>query len=367
MEQVLQDDHLCYVLLNFAGERDEPRARCLSKHWRRLGRRWIASLPSNVTLRTAVFSPDGAIIAVAGGTYNYGAFAICDVRSGTKQFEIIRAKRIVSVAFLRDGGIVALQCLENVLPLYDTRTGSLLQEVALPDTSGKYAFAVSRDGAMLAVGRVGTTSGHETVSIYDAATFERRQAVEYDVPHSAAFSPDGATIAVGAFPKKLSLYDVATGAVVCEHDPTTTLFAMAFSPDGQVLAAGGDSYQTDDESDNDGPVVARPVPALTLYTEAGRVRGPDIDCGFTGNHLAFAPDNSVLAVCGRSDISWCYIFALYDVNTLKVRRTLQRQPEDQLDNGGCAIAFSPDSSKIAVGLKKVALYDTETGDPIRVP
>ena len=86
MEQVLQDDHLCYVLLNFAGELDEPRARCLNKHWRRLGRRWIATLPSDVPVQTAAFSPDGAIIAVAGGTiYNYGPFAMYDVRSGARR------------------------------------------------------------------------------------------------------------------------------------------------------------------------------------------------------------------------------------------------------------------------------------------
>ena len=98
----------------------------------------------------------------------------------------------------------------------------------------------------------------------------------------------------------------------------------------------------------------------SFYSTASRQR----TCACSPRRVSSAP---LLAVCGRSDISWCYIFALYDVNTLKVRRTLQRQPEDQLDNGGCAIAFSPDSSKIAVGLKKVALYDTETGDPIRVP
>ncbi len=210
MEQVLQDDHLCYVLLNYAGEREEPFTRCLSKHWRRLRRRWIARLPSNVPFQTAAFSPDGAIIAAGGGTiYNYGPFAMYDVRSGAKRCEIVRPKQIVSVGFLSDGGTVAVASHENVLPLYDTRTGALLREVegvALPHC-WLTAFDVSRDGAMIAVGggEMSPTGGDETVCIYDAATFERRQAIAYDCPEAVVFSPDCATIAVGGYAKKVSV------------------------------------------------------------------------------------------------------------------------------------------------------------------
>ena len=200
----------------------------------------------------------------------------------------------------------------------------------------------------------------DTVCIYDAATFELRQAIEYYCAKHYAFSPDSATIAVGGA-KKLSLFDVATGALVCEHDRTTSAsgtWALAFSPDGQLLAVGGDAYDTDDESDDDGPLVARPVPPLTLYIEAGRVRGPDIACEFAVCCLAFAPNGSVLAVGGMRDI-----FVLYDTNTFEVRRTLRSD-----DWAGRAIAFSPDSSKIAIDKKKgFALYKTETGDPVRVP
>ena len=148
---------------------------------------------------------------------------------------------------------------------------------------------------------------------------------------------------------------------MCEHDRTTSAsgtWALAFSPDGQLLAVGGDAYDTDDESDDDGPLVARPVPPLTLYIEAGRVRGPDIACEFAVCCLAFAPNGSVLAVGGMRDI-----FVLYDTNTFEVRRTLRSD-----DWAGRAIAFSPDSSKIAIDKKKgFALYETETGDPVRVP
>ena len=53
----------------------------------------------------------------------------------------------------------------------------------------------------------------------------------------------------------------------------------------------------------------------------------------------------------------------YDTNTFEVRRTLRSD-----DWAGRAIAFSPDSSKIAIDKKKgFALYETETGDPVRVP
>ena len=206
----------------------------------------------------------------------------------------------------------------------------------------------------------------DTVCIYDAATFELRQAIEYYCAKHYAFSPDSATIAVGGA-KKLSLFDVATGALVCEHDRTTSAsgtWALAFSPDGQLLAVGGDdqpyhtgftSDESNEDSDSDSDDGDRP--ALTLYIEAGRVRGPDIACEFAVCCLAFAPNGSVLAVGGMRDI-----FVLYDTNTFEVRRTLRSD-----DWVGRAIAFSPDSSKIAIGTGKIALYETETGDPVRVP
>ena len=53
--------------------------------------------------------------------------------------------------------------------------------------------------------------------------------------------------------------------------------------------------------------------------------------------------------------------SVYDTNTFEVRRTLRSD-----DWVGRAIAFSPDSSKIAIGVGKIALYETETGDPVRV-
>ena len=129
------------------------------------------------------------------------------------------------------------------------------------------------------------------------------------------------------------------------------------------MAVGGDDQPysppfSSDESNEDSDSDDEDRPALTLYIEAGRVRGPDIACEFAVCCLAFAPNGSVLAVGGMRDI-----FVLYDTNTFEVRRTLRSD-----DWAGRAIAFSPDSSKIAIDKKKgFALYETETGDPIRVP
>ena len=214
MEQVLGDDHLCYILLNFAGELDEPRARCVSKHWAQLRRRWVSSLPSNACIHAnPVFSPDGAIIAVAGSNYtgNSSPFVMYDVRSGAKRHEIIRPEQVfVGVGFLGDGGIVAVAGNTSFFSLYDTRTGALLQEVALPDRWTR-ELAVSPDGAMLAVG------GDDTVCIYDAATFddtntfEVRRTLQSDdwVGRAIAFSPDSSKIAIGH--TKIALYETETG------------------------------------------------------------------------------------------------------------------------------------------------------------
>ena len=75
------------------------------------------------------------------------------------------------------------------------------------------------------------------------------------------------------------------------------------------------------------------------------------------DHLCYILLNFAGELGGTRDI-----FVLYDTNTFEVRRTLRSD-----DWVGRAIAFSPDSSKIAIGTGKIALYETETGDPVRVP
>ena len=74
--------------------------------------------------------------------------------------------------------------------------------------------------------------------------------------------------------------------------------------------------------------------------------------------LAFAPNESVLVAGGL-----CGSFAVFDVSTLALRSTLWN------DDVGLAIAFSPDSSKVAIGgiNHKIRLYETETGDPDLCP
>ena len=357
-ERVLGDGNLCCILLNYAGDKSEARARCVSKHWARLRRPWVATLPQNGRVQTAAFSPDGATLVIAGGTTFHGSGQMYDVRSGALRWEFPRTGEVKSVSFSRDGGTLAVGGHESgqgdrSVALYDARTGTLLRQVA-GVAFNQYRrnwvaeLAFSRDGATLVV------VGHSVVSIYDATTFQLQHEIEYFSPESVAFSSDCATIAFGGQAGNVVVHDVASGTRVCEHDGNTVIRALAFSPSGLLAVGGDDDIFPDNEEDQ----IIQDQPTLKVYKEAGRtlrsvVGGvPAVYC------LAFAPNESVLVAGGL-----CGSFAVFDVSTLALRSTLWN------DDVGLAIAFSPDSSKVAIGgiNHKIRLYETETGDPVRVP
>jgi WD40 repeat protein len=142
--------------------------------------------------------------------------------------------------------------------------------------------------------------------------------------HAAAFSPDGAYLAVGTRGGSVRLLDVPDLECRREfagHNGGVT--ALAFAPDGQTLASGG----------ADGRVRRWSCDGTAL---------PDVECGnaVTVQALAYAPDGRTLAV-GRQG-SVC----------LRPVGQDRSEPVAEIPAPGgplFAAAFSPDGSRLAVG------------------
>lgn len=188
---------------------------------------------------------------------------------------------------------------------------------------------------------------------------------------SAAYSPDGALLAIGGADNEIWLFDAATGkalrhwvahqarsynppddtknpfAVLVSSTGTGNVTTLAFFPDGKVLASGG----WDDT-----------VPLWDVKT-GKELRKIDAHKAMVVA-LAFSPDGKVLATRGGLDgvirlwaadsaIPLHRIEGVSKINPWRFNRT-------------AALAFSPDSKLLAVGdLKALRLFDAASGKEAR--
>lgn len=251
-------------------------------------------------------SPDGRLLAVAGGRGMLGLFdATTGERVGdylhaprgrcgdpSSTFTVVRCQEqtIQALAFPTDDRIVAVG-LGGQVRLWDVERR---EAVGSPPTLAQYVVgtAVSPDGSTVAV-TFGLFNAEQGVEIIDAATGEHVATLTTTAqPRAAAFSPDGRTLAVG----------LTTGSVVFwqtgNWQPTELslthggeLLSVRYSPDGRLLAT----------SSNDGTV------ALWDATSGEQV----------GDMLPAPPDRDEFPgppwVTSRFSPDGARLFALYDV------------------------------------------------------
>ncbi len=235
----------------------------------------------------------------------------------------------------------------------------------------------SPDGKLAAVyggGNGGTVTGSSIfpgwgangngVQIYDAATGALIKCLPTlaGLGGQIAFSPDGHLLAVGGGASSwfnwipaggvLELWNVSSGTL--EYSFNTKLpcciDAVAFSPDGSTLADAGADPLVKYSGGNIVEFwnVSNGKPSGTLAT--GAVRGV--------HSIAFAPRGNTLAIGGvaSTGMQAVGIVELWNVSTGKLSETLGHDAVDI-----CALAFSPDGSKLAYcGL---SVNTNTTGNP----
>ena len=150
--------------------------------------------------------------------------------------------------------------------------------------------------------------------------------------NSVVFSPDGTTLASGAFDGKVVLWDVATRTNIATLGGHT---GTVFSPDGTTLASGS----------GDGTVVLWDVATRTnIATLRGHTQAV--------NSVVFSPDGTTLA-----SGSWDNTVVLWDVATRTNIATLRGHTS--IVN---SVVFSPDGTTLASGSGDgtVVLWDVAT-------
>ena len=232
-------------------------------------------------------SPDGRTLAVA---YPNGTVMLWTIATGQINDLTGSGSGIQSLAFSPGSRTLATSETQRWQPgqaspaagtastirLWDLATGRAATLSSLPGSYGGQALAFHPGGHTLA----GNAGMDGTIRLLDLAAGQVTVLTGHTSPiETAAFSPDGRTLATGSTDATIRLWDLATGQTTITLNPRGGyVVAVAFSPDGRILA----SASTDNTVRLWDPATGQA--AATLFGHTGFV-----------TTVAFSPDGHTLA------------------------------------------------------------------------
>jgi RNA polymerase sigma factor (sigma-70 family) len=199
----------------------------------------------------ANFSPDGRILVVK---HQDDIIRLWDVSSGKLRCELPKHGMIRFPhphAFSPDGRILATapsSLDKSAVRLWDTVTGKETRQLVWEDKSSPTCLVFSPDGKYLAAAHGSDDelrgSAGFSVRLWDLASARelRRLPTQANDIRALVFSPDGKTLAAGAW-DTIVLWEFASGkerGTFRGH--AAWIWSLAFSPDGRLLASGSLDY-----------------------------------------------------------------------------------------------------------------------------
>jgi len=277
------------------------------------------------------FSPDGQTIASGGGDKTT---KLWDAQTG----KLIRSLQqdefeIQALAFSPDGRTIASG--GGHLRLWDVDSGRLVRVLSKPENPHKSennavgSVAYSRDGTLIATG----TYEH-VVDVWDANNGRLLQTLPANskvTPESISFSPKGKILAVVTYDGTVDLWDLSSGATVRSlkaEDYREDLETISFTPDGERLFVSNATHRD------------KIVRTLDLWDAVSGtlIRRVPVGDSVYADAVSFRPDGKYFATANLRDVS------LYDAESLQLSRTFAGHKA-----GIVSVALTPDFKTVVTG------------------
>ena len=248
---------------------------------------------------------------------------------------------IKSVAYSKDGKILASGGEDTTIKLWDVETGQELRTLK-GHTAPIRSVTFSPDGKTIASGSRGSDANFKLWNIETGKEIRTLEGHTRDVD-SIAFTPNGKIIASGSWDGTIKLWNSVTGEVLKTLSQGNFVYSIAFSPDGKTLASGGSAGTT-----------------KLWNTETGQELKTITGNSYGILSVAFSPDGKILALGGGDEArtGMDNTIKLFNVETGKLLRTLSGH-SDVVHS----VVFTPDGKNIfsAGDDQTIKLWDVETG------
>jgi WD40 repeat protein len=181
-------------------------------------------------------SPDGRVAAVAG---HNAVVRLWDPATGKELHgDLGRQAKVQAVAVSPDNKHVAVGSFDGVVRLYERATGMEVRSwPAEPHSIGDVTFTPDGKSLLVSIAyhpaKLWDLASGKEIRTFAGATGSVRGVFR------AAFSPDGARLALAVPEPSFQIVDPANGKVLRRLGEKLLVDRMAFSPDGGKLAGGG--------------------------------------------------------------------------------------------------------------------------------
>ncbi|MFK0234497.1 WD40 repeat domain-containing protein [Streptomyces vinaceus] len=266
------------------------------------------------------------------------------------------ASPVTGITCAPTGGMAATLERSGTVRLRDLSAGGLpfvLTHGGGTDPIDAVAFA--RDGRLLAAAR-----SSRVWDLLDRAVADAPRAAADGIPGAVALSPDGLVLALGHRDGRTSLHEAAGGRdALTLRGHAGPVRTLAFSPDGRLLATGCDDATARLWDTATGLPVGPP-----LSDHTGRIER--IAFSATGRLLATSSADETVLLYERSGTGRTTLLAAEALTVALREREPVRLPPVEAEAAVVRVAFSPDGRLVAAttGAGSVRVWDPVTRRPV---